>query len=183
MRRIRLQPDGFDGPIEIAVDVREEEEGSVLDLAWGDVRHRVRVAETGAGSGFLHVDGRVVSFHAVRHHEGVSLWIGGRRYEVAEVRGRGRSKAQPHRQSVCDRITAEMPGTILRVCVQEGETFDPHAPLIVMESMKMEMTLTAPHAGKVSRVCCQVGDLVEPGAVLLELEPLPDPKATQERKD
>jgi len=65
-----------------------------------------------------------------------------------------------------------MPGSILHVNASPGDVFAAHAPLVVMVSMKMEMTLTVPHAGKVKEVCCQPGQLVEIGAVLMRFEEL-----------
>jgi biotin carboxyl carrier protein len=40
-----------------------------------------------------------------------------------------------------------------------------------MESMKMELTLSAPKAGRVAELRCAEGDLVELGAVLARLVP------------
>ena len=44
------------------------------------------------------------------------------------------------------------------------------APLIVLEAMKMEHTLTAPRDGVVAEVLVKVGDQVADGMVLLALE-------------
>jgi 3-methylcrotonyl-CoA carboxylase alpha subunit len=44
------------------------------------------------------------------------------------------------------------------------------APLVVMEAMKMEHTVTAPRAGKVDRVFCSAGEQVKEGAELLILK-------------
>ena len=41
-----------------------------------------------------------------------------------------------------------------------------------MESMKMEMTLSAPFAGTVKAIHCTPGELVETGRLLAELEPV-----------
>ena len=41
------------------------------------------------------------------------------------------------------------------------------APLVVLEAMKMEQTITAPSAGKIDRVLCEVGEQVREGAELL----------------
>ena len=72
-----------------------------------------------------------------------------------------------------------MPGTVLKVCVQAGDRVEPQAPLVVVESMKMEMTLAAPAAARVREVVCAVGQMVEPGTVLVRLEPLePDDAAS-----
>ena len=43
-------------------------------------------------------------------------------------------------------------------------------PLIVLEAMKMEHTLTAPRDGKIAEVMVAAGDLVQEGAVLVRLE-------------
>ena len=43
------------------------------------------------------------------------------------------------------------------------------APLIVMEAMKMEHTITAPGAGVVDQVLCATGDQVREGVELLRL--------------
>jgi 3-methylcrotonyl-CoA carboxylase alpha subunit len=64
-------------------------------------------------------------------------------------------------------LTAPMPGTVLKVLVAPGQRFEAHAPLVVMESMKMEMTLSAPHAGRVGMIECRPGQLVAMGAVLM----------------
>jgi 3-methylcrotonyl-CoA carboxylase alpha subunit len=39
-------------------------------------------------------------------------------------------------------------------------------PLLRLEAMKMEHTLTAPHDGVVEALACTVGDLVEEGVEL-----------------
>ncbi|MEO8019694.1 MAG: biotin/lipoyl-containing protein [Pseudomonadota bacterium] len=43
------------------------------------------------------------------------------------------------------------------------------APIIVMEAMKMEHTITAPADSVVEKVLCATGDKVKEGAELLEL--------------
>ena len=60
-----------------------------------------------------------------------------------------------------------MPGRVLAVHVKPGDEVAKGAPLVVLEAMKMEQTVTAPSAGKVDRVLCEVGDQVSEGAELL----------------
>jgi 3-methylcrotonyl-CoA carboxylase alpha subunit len=64
-----------------------------------------------------------------------------------------------------------MPGKIVSVHVSDGETVERGTPLVVLEAMKMEHTITAPSDGVVAVVHYQTGDLVEEGADLLEFEP------------
>ncbi len=64
------------------------------------------------------------------------------------------------------RIVAPMPGKVTAVLVQVGEAVAEGLPLLRLEAMKMEHTLTAPHDGVVEALGCAVGDLVEDGAEL-----------------
>jgi 3-methylcrotonyl-CoA carboxylase alpha subunit len=64
-------------------------------------------------------------------------------------------------------LRATMPGRVLAVHVKAGDEVMKGAPLVVLEAMKMEQTVTAPTAGKIDRVLCEVGDQVHEGAELL----------------
>jgi 3-methylcrotonyl-CoA carboxylase alpha subunit len=66
-------------------------------------------------------------------------------------------------------LVAPMPGRIIAVNVGTGEKVARGAPLIVMEAMKMEHTVTAPAAGTVERILCTVGEQVKEGMELLVL--------------
>jgi acetyl/propionyl-CoA carboxylase alpha subunit len=68
---------------------------------------------------------------------------------------------------VADRVTAPMPGKIVRVSAEAGEKVKRGQALVVLEAMKMEHTLTAPANAKVESVGVAVGDQVQEGAVLL----------------
>ena len=47
---------------------------------------------------------------------------------------------------------------------------DKGAPLLVLEAMKMEHTISAPHAGTVKRFRYAIGDQVAEGAELVEFD-------------
>lgn len=66
-------------------------------------------------------------------------------------------------------VTAPMPGLIVRVHVQPGDTVTPGQGVISMEAMKMENELRTVTAGIVKAVLVRPGQAVEKGAVLLEL--------------
>ena len=103
-----------------------------------------------------------------------TLWLDGFRYEVEaldermrairELSGAGKEASGPAP------LIAPMPGMIVRVAVQIGDTVQPGQGLVVMEAMKMENELRATTAGTVKAVLAQPGTAVEKGAVLLELE-------------
>jgi biotin carboxyl carrier protein len=68
------------------------------------------------------------------------------------------------------RVTAPMPGKLVRVLVEPGQTVAAGESLVVVEAMKMENELRAPKAGRVKDVPAREGQTVEAGALLVVLE-------------
>jgi 3-methylcrotonyl-CoA carboxylase alpha subunit len=66
-----------------------------------------------------------------------------------------------------DRLTAPIPARVARVLVQAGDVVNKGAPLVVLEAMKMEMTLAAPMDGTIAAVRHGVDEMVEEGAELI----------------
>jgi 3-methylcrotonyl-CoA carboxylase alpha subunit len=67
-------------------------------------------------------------------------------------------------------LVTPLPGTVVAVHVRAGERVERGTPLITLEAMKMEHTVTAPHAGSVERLPFGLGDRVAAGSVLVELK-------------
>jgi propionyl-CoA carboxylase alpha chain len=63
-------------------------------------------------------------------------------------------------------LVAPMPGNVIRVGAEVGETVAAGQPLIWLEAMKMEHTITAPNDGILAELNVQTGQQVEVGAVL-----------------
>lgn len=68
------------------------------------------------------------------------------------------------------RITAPMPGKVVRVLVAAGDEVQPKQGLVVVEAMKMENELRAARAGRVVSVSVVEGQSVDAGAVLAVVE-------------
>jgi biotin carboxyl carrier protein len=67
-------------------------------------------------------------------------------------------------------VTAEIPGTIVRVNVKPGDQVRAGDALFVMEAMKMEMEVPAPGNGRVVTVRVEENDVVQAGQVLAVLQ-------------
>jgi biotin carboxyl carrier protein len=68
------------------------------------------------------------------------------------------------------RITAPMPGRVVRVLVEPGQEVPAGQGLVVIEAMKMENELRAPRAGRVAEVPARERQTVETGALLVVLD-------------
>lgn len=66
-------------------------------------------------------------------------------------------------------VAALMPGTILRVLVQPGQTVKAGDVLLILEAMKMENEIKAPMHGIVESIAVQEGKAVNKGELLIHL--------------
>ena len=66
-------------------------------------------------------------------------------------------------------VCAHITGTVWKIQVSVGDSVAVEQPLVILESMKMEMSVEAPEAGEVSRIAVTEGQAVEEGDVLVEL--------------
>ena len=100
------------------------------------------------------------------------LWLDGAVlvFQRAETRRRGNAPAT----EVPGDVLAPMPGVVLEVLVDEGDRVERNQTVVIMESMKMELVITASRDGVVRRVAVHPGQQVERGMRLLELAPESD---------
>ncbi|HPX38244.1 MAG TPA: biotin carboxylase N-terminal domain-containing protein [Mycobacterium sp.] len=67
-------------------------------------------------------------------------------------------------------LLAPMPGSVIRLGAAAGDTVAAGQPLVWLEAMKMEHTITAPADGVLTQLNVSVGQQVEVGAVLARVE-------------
>ena len=67
-------------------------------------------------------------------------------------------------------VVAELVGTVWKVKTQPGASVAEDDELLVLESMKMEISVTAPRAGTVKEIRVKETDVVREGQVLVVLE-------------
>lgn len=91
------------------------------------------------------------------------------RHLIAQVeKGNGKTKKRAEQASRGE-VSAPMPGMVVDVLVKEGQRVDSGEPLVVLESMKMQMQLRSPFSGQVSRVVVDPRAQVEKGALLVQV--------------
>ena len=70
---------------------------------------------------------------------------------------------------VAEQIRAELVANVLSVLVSAGDTVSAGQPVVIMESMKMEIPVLAERGGTVTTVSVAEGDVVQEGDVMVEL--------------
>jgi len=67
-------------------------------------------------------------------------------------------------------VKAELVGNVWKITAKPGDQVAEDDVLMILESMKMEIPVTAPRAGKVSEIRVKETEVVKEGQVLVVLE-------------
>ncbi len=155
-KRYRLELNRADGRWSCLLDGREVEVDAVLvrpdvlSLRIGNQAYEVKCERVG---GETH------------------LWVGSARF-AAEVRDprslRGRVRAVDEQGP--RKLTAPMPGKIVRVLVSLGAEVEAGTSVLVVEAMKMQNEIKSPKKGRIQKILVAVGAAVNAGDVLAIVE-------------
>lgn len=74
------------------------------------------------------------------------------------------------RTKVVNAIKAPMPGLILEISVEIGQTVKENDPLLILEAMKMENSFLSPRDGVIKSIAVEKGHAVDKGQLLIEFE-------------
>ena len=113
------------------------------------------------------IDGLARRWQISFDHRGLIVHDGSRRHVFTHAPAFAWT---PAASGSSDRILAPMPGRIVLVKAAAGDAVAEGDELLVMEAMKMELSLKAPRAGKIAAMQAAAGDFVDADAVLVRLE-------------
>ena len=131
-------------------------------------------AETGGGGGardgsFVAVlGGHRINAAVFAHGERLHVFASGRSFALRFLDPLAAAGAGHEEEG--GGLVAPMPGKVIALLATAGATVEKGAPLLVLEAMKMEHTISAPRAGKLLRFRYAAGDQVGEGAELVEFE-------------
>jgi len=151
------------------VVVRIEEANGKGVLRVNDRTVPFTVREEHSSGGWIEIDGRNHQFFVSRTANNVAVWIDGHTYVLERIE-KGRLLEAASAEHGSGEIRALMPGKVLRVDVKVGDTVAEHQTVVIMESMKMETSLTTTRAGKVAAVRCKPGQTVDMGEILAVIQ-------------
>ena len=130
----------------------------------------VRVHPTQRHFFALEVDGRAYDAGALRRADGYTVALRGGTIEVSLAEGARGAVVLPRKAAGPAKVSAPMPGKIVRVAASAGQVVKAGECLLVMEAMKMENEIRSPRDGRVKDVLVKEGQAVESGALLILVE-------------
>ena len=169
----------------------------IYEVSIAEKTYRVELVRTGEGQTgkkwTCKLNDREIPIDAALIQEGVlSILLNGKSYAVkqeligtetnvvigherfnASVRDprsfRSRQRAGASEQGV-KKITAPMPGKVVRILSAVGDQVEAGQSVIVIEAMKMQNELKAPKSGVIKKIAVSEGAAVEAGQSLAEIE-------------
>ncbi|KAB1089147.1 acetyl/propionyl/methylcrotonyl-CoA carboxylase subunit alpha [Neorhizobium galegae] len=126
------------------------------------------LSRLGEDTYLLEVDGRKRRFHLVPGHRDLTIFGDGESWHFGLI---DPLAGEDEIAAGSDHIVAPMPGLVKLLRATPGTSVTKGETLVVMEAMKMELTLAAPRDGTIADVLVSQGEQVIEGAVLLILEP------------
>lgn len=101
----------------------------------------------------------------------IHIWVGSQRF-AAEVRDprslRARSRVADARGA--KKLTAPMPGKVVRILLDPGSVVEAGAGILVVEAMKMQNEVKSPKKGTIQKILVAEGTAVNAGDVLAIVE-------------
>ncbi len=139
--------------------------------------HGTRTGFTSPDGLAAETDGEVVVVLDGPTRHRVEVHVTGGRVDVESSLGHLALTRVPRFLDPADRVAsgsllAPMPGSVVRVDVAPGQQVATGQPVLVLEAMKMQHTVTAPHDGTVTAIPADVGSHVAAGEVLAVVQPL-----------
>ena len=168
----------------------QHDPGRPLDLKLRGAGYRVHVARLGArrfrvaiaaGEARRQADAEIERFDA---HSG-RITVNGERFRLTTATHGPVHQVEvdgvAHRVSLDEGgvIRSPAPALVVATPLAVGDQAEANAPILVLESMKMETVLRAPFRARVKESLVSVGSQVEAGAPLLRLEPVGEDAAAE----
>ena len=161
-----------------AVEGREYDIGLVEAgvVSVGDARHNVDLQSIDGGFHYSLLLGAISYEVFVEQCDDVCfVTIEGHRYRVEVEDERHRRSGAPVGPATEEPgewvVTSPMPGVVVAVLVQEGDSVMPGQGLAILEAMKMENEIRAPRSGIVEMVGVSAGQKVGKGDELVRIGP------------
>lgn len=67
-------------------------------------------------------------------------------------------------------VKTEITGNVWKVVKEVGESVTEDEPIVILESMKMEIPVVAPEDGKITEILVEEEDIIKEGGIVARIE-------------
>ena len=163
--RISFEMDG------IAQEVVANVSGDTLEARIDGRCYRIFESINPGEDLFIVLDGQMIRGTVLMSNQNLLVGVDGLFFKISDSRSTESSRID----QISGSIQATMTGRVIQILVKLGDQVDKGDPVVVLEAMKMEHSLTAPVTGKVSTLDTDLNQLVEQGYTVATIEPEPTP--------
>jgi 3-methylcrotonyl-CoA carboxylase alpha subunit len=137
--------------------------GYLLDLPGGEAL--VTAEPAGDNRIIANLDGVRIDATVVRESHALTIFAFGTSHRLEREQITSVDDEEPG-----GLLVSPLPGSVAQVLVETGQKVEKGQPLMIVEAMKMEHTISAPHGGRVAQIYFAPGEQVAEGAQLLAIE-------------
>jgi biotin carboxyl carrier protein len=157
---------------ERTVVVEGDIESGQVRVTIDGVAHDALARAVRPGTWSIVVDGRQHLVDLDKRRTGVAASVGASQVMLQvedALHRRLATAAHPRERASGETLRAPIAGKVVKVLVAVGDVVAPHAPVIVLEAMKMENEIVSEHGGTVKAIHKQAAQAVDTGDLLVEL--------------
>jgi biotin carboxyl carrier protein len=154
-----------------AVELRAERVGGKLVVVHDGINHRYEVTALGENEFLLRSANKVMRVTAIKSRGKVYVLTDNEAYtfDLPIAKDGDSFGAEQGDHGDKSKISAPMPGKVVKVLVKAGDCVAAKQKLVIVEAMKMENPLVSPFKAEVKAINCAEGELVDSERILVEL--------------
>jgi pyruvate carboxylase subunit B len=121
--------------------------------------------QSDSGTYSLNIEGKQYNVKV----SGKDVTVNGRTYQVSQDGSTSGQAPASQSDGGGQIVSAEMPGKVIRIETQVGDHVNAGDPIVILEAMKMEMTVSSPISGTISEISVNANDQIETGQALAHI--------------
>ena len=150
------------------LDFNLTESGEIFNIELNEKKYNAELIKIDSNLYSMILDGQTCTVAIKKEGKSIEIFYKGDLFSFEVPSARDKSSLE--NASGVDKISAPMPGRVVKVLKKVGDIIKEGEGLIVVEAMKMESELKSSIDGKVSEISVKDGDTVDLGAHLITVE-------------
>jgi len=147
----------------------EEKRENNIQVTLGQKKYLVSTEFLSANELLLNINGKIHNVVIDFNSSCYSVYVNGRFFKIEKKSASQILGAQKIRLRKRD-VKTSMPGRIVKILLQEGDSVKEGQAVLILEAMKMENEIKSPQSGVIKRIGPKAGSYIEGGSLLFSIE-------------